>query len=116
MLRLASDENFNNRIVRGLQRRIKDLDLVRVQDTPLFSAPDEEVLEWAAEENRVLLTHDFATAIGYASDRVSVGLSMPGVIAASSGSPIGRIVEDLELLILGSEPGEFDSRIIYVPL
>jgi hypothetical protein len=32
ILRLAADENFNNVIVRGLLRRLPDLDIVRVQD------------------------------------------------------------------------------------
>jgi hypothetical protein len=34
MLRLAADENFDGRIVRGLRRVFPDLDLIRVQDTP----------------------------------------------------------------------------------
>lgn len=33
MLRLAADENFDGRIVRGLLRVLPDLDLVRVQDS-----------------------------------------------------------------------------------
>jgi hypothetical protein len=32
MLRLAADENFDGRIVRGLLRVLPDLNLVRVQD------------------------------------------------------------------------------------
>ena len=31
MLRLATDEDFNNRIVRGLLRRQPDVDILRVQ-------------------------------------------------------------------------------------
>jgi hypothetical protein len=32
MLRFAADENFNADIVRGLRRRLPELDIVRVQD------------------------------------------------------------------------------------
>lgn len=49
MLRLAADENFDGRIVRGLLRILPDLDLVRVQDSPVAEASDEAVLEWARE-------------------------------------------------------------------
>lgn len=35
MLRLATDEDFNNRILRGLLRRRPGLDIVRVQDAGL---------------------------------------------------------------------------------
>lgn len=61
MLRLATDEDFNNRILRGLIRRKPELDIVRVQDAGLLARGDDEVLEWAATENRVLLTHDVTT-------------------------------------------------------
>ena len=36
MLRLAVDEDFDNRIVRGLLRLLPELDIVRVQDAGLM--------------------------------------------------------------------------------
>jgi hypothetical protein len=45
MLRLATDEDFNNRILRGLLRRMPDLDVVRVQDVGLSGSEDPEVLD-----------------------------------------------------------------------
>src|ERR1044072_3220585 len=54
MLRLATDEDFNNRIVRGLLRRQPDLDVMRVQDAGLAGKSDEDVLVWAASEGRIL--------------------------------------------------------------
>ena len=61
MLLLAADENFDNDIVRGLLRRRPDIDIVRVQDVGLSGASDPIILEWAAEQQRLLLTHDVAT-------------------------------------------------------
>jgi hypothetical protein len=61
MLKFASDENLNNNIVRGLLRKKPDLDIVRIQDVGLIGADDPTVLEWAAGENRVLITHDVAS-------------------------------------------------------
>lgn len=66
MLLLVSDENFNDDIVRGLLRRKPDLDIVRVQDVGLRGADDPSVLEWAAREDRVVLTHDAAMMAHYA--------------------------------------------------
>lgn len=40
MLRFAADENFNADIVRGLRRRLPELDIVRVQDVGLSGADD----------------------------------------------------------------------------
>jgi hypothetical protein len=48
MLRLAADETFNADIVRGLLRRLSNLDIVRVQDAGLSGADDPAVLDWAA--------------------------------------------------------------------
>jgi predicted nuclease of predicted toxin-antitoxin system len=83
MLRLAIDEDFNNRILRGLLRRKDDLDIVRVQDAGLKGQGDAEVLEWAATQGRVLLTHDVTTMRQHADRRRAAGLPMPGIFAVS---------------------------------
>ena len=88
MLLLAADENFNNDILRGLLRRNPGLDIVRVQDAGLRHAPDPIVLEWTAQEERVLLTHDRNTVTKYAYERVIAGKPMPGVIEVDRLVPI----------------------------
>jgi len=72
MLSFAADENFNNDIVRGLLRRLPDLDLIKVQDAGLSGADDPAILEWAAQENRVLLTHDVTTMTMSGKDKCSI--------------------------------------------
>jgi len=116
MLRLAADENFNNNIVRGLLRREPELDVVRVQDVGLSGADDPTVLDWAAREGRVLLTHDVSTITRYAYDRVRAGQSMPGVFEVSRAVPIGRAIEDILLLAECSLDSEWESQVYYLPL
>ena len=70
MFRLLADENFNGDIVRGLLLRQPDLDIVRVQDVGLTGEDDLQVLAWAAENNRIVLTHDRATMPSYALERL----------------------------------------------
>jgi len=106
MLRLAADENFNNDIVRGLLRRKPDLDIVRVQDAGLSGANDPTILEWAAQEGRVLLTHDVSTLTRYADERVEAGKPMPGVFEVSRKVPIGVAIEDILLIAECSLEGE----------
>ena len=79
MLKLATDENFNNDILRGILRQNPDLDILRIQDVGLSGADDPTVLEWAAQEGRILLTHDVQTITRYAYERVETGQAMPGV-------------------------------------
>jgi len=60
-LRLLTDENFNGNILRGLMRRLPELDIVRAQDVGLMNTDDPDILEWAASEGRILLIHDDRT-------------------------------------------------------
>lgn len=114
-LRLAVDENFNNNVVRGLLRRDPDLDIMRVQDAGLSGASDPEVLAWAAREGRVLLTHDVTTVTLYAFDRVRAGQPMPGVFEVRRSVPVGRVIEDILLLVECSMEGEWEGRVHYLP-
>jgi hypothetical protein len=116
MLRLTADENFNNNIVRGLLRRVPNLDIVRVQDAGLSGADDSTVLEWAAQEGRVLLTHDVETITFYAYERVRAGQAMPGVFEVSRSIALGQVIEEILLLAEASSQGEWEGLIRYLPL
>ena len=116
MLKFAADENFNNDILRGILRKIPELDIVRVQDSEFSGATDPEVLEWAAQENRVLLTHDVQTITKYAFERVMSSLPMPGVFEVSRIVPIGQVIEDILLLAECSQEGEWEGQVRYLPL
>ena len=114
-LRLAADENLDNRILAGLRRRIPFLDLVRVQDVGLAGVPDPEVLAWAAAEGRVLLSHDVATITHYAYERIRNGQPMPGVFEIHARAPLGVVIEDLVLAVESSVPGEWEGQVLYLP-
>ncbi len=116
MLRFLADENFNNNIVRGILRQKPDLDIVRLQDVGLSGADDPTVLAWAAEENRVLLTHDVATITQFAYERVVKNLTMPGVFEVSFDVPVGQAIADILLLAECSLENEWEGQIRYLPL
>jgi hypothetical protein len=116
MLHLASDENFNGDIVRGLRLRRTELDLMRIQDAGLEGADDESVLAWAAENNRILLTHDRATMPDCAYVRVKSGQFMPGVFVVNDRLPPGQVIEELLLIDSCSEQSEWTDRVLYLPL
>ena len=116
MLLLAADENFNNDIVRGLLRRLPDLDIVCLRDVGLSGADDPSVLSWAAQEGRVLLTHDVTTITRHAYDRVREGKRMPGVFEVRQDLPIGAVIEDILLLAQFSLESEWEGQVRYLPL
>lgn len=116
MLKLAADEDFNNRIVRGLLRRAPDIDLKRVQDAGLLAANDPSVLEWAAGEGRVLLTHDVTTMKRHAFARISAGLPMPGVFEIAQALPIGVAIDEILILVECSLESEWEGQVRFLPL
>jgi Domain of unknown function (DUF5615) len=116
MLRLAADEDFNNRILRGLLRRSPDLGIVRVQDAGLIGKGDAEVLGWAATQGRVLLTHDITTMKQHADDRIAAGLTMPGVFVVGQEMPIGQAIEEILLIAEYSLEDEWEGQIRFLPL
>ena len=114
--RWLADENFNNDIVRALFRRKPDVDLVRVQDCGLSGASDPEVLAWAAAESRLILTHDVRTFSAHAYARVVKGWRMPGVFEVGRRVSIATAVEDILQITEYSEAGEWEGKVIYLPL
>jgi len=116
MIRFLVDEDLDNRILRGLLRRLPHLDIVRVQDADLQSAHDLEVLAFAAAENRVLLTHDVTTMSAFAYQRTNKGLPMPGVFEISQAMPIGEAIEELILIAQYSLENEWQGQVRFLPL
>ena len=116
MLRFVADENFNGAIVRGVLRQRPALDLVRLQDIGLSGISDPDLLEWAAREQRVVLSHDVTTLRRFAEERVRAGLPMPGVFEVNERVSIPEAIEDLLLIAECSLPGEWAGQLRFLPL
>jgi len=116
VLRFVADENLNNGIVRGLRRRCPSVDLVRVQDIGLVGADDPAILDWAAKQGRVVLTHDVSTMTAHAYERVLAGQPMRGVIEVPRDVAVGRAIDDLALLVECAHEEEFEGQVRYLPL
>ena len=116
MLALVADENFNGAIVDGLRRRDPGLDVVRVQDAGLRTRPDAEVLAWAASQNRIVLTHDFATMPREAYKRVEAGEALPGVFMIPDDMGVGQAINEILIAVGASLPGEYQDAVKYFPL
>jgi uncharacterized protein with PIN domain len=116
MLSFVSDENFDNFLVRRLLRRFPGLDLVRVQDVGLLQADDETILEWAAKEGRILLTHDSRTVPNFAYNRINKNLPMPGVFLVPTDVNRTAVFDNIVIILGCSEAREWQNQIIYLPI
>ena len=109
-----ADEGFNRDIVQGVLSRDPAIVIVRVQDVGLSRATDPAILEWAAQEGRIVLTHDENSMLGDANARLTAGSSMPGVVVVHQDMPTGRAIEGLLEMIGTSLEGEWENQIRFV--
>src|SRR5229473_3269323 len=112
MLRLASDADVHGEIIRGLRRRVPEIDLVRAQDVLPEGTPDPEVLAWAASENRVLISNDRNTMIASAHQRVAAGERLLGLIVTTNEQSIGSAIADILLIAECMPEAEIADQIV----
>jgi hypothetical protein len=116
MLRYLADEDFDNRILKAFRRREIDLDWVRVQDVGLSGSDDELVLQYAAENKRIVLTRDVSTMTRAAYGRIQRSESLQGLIVVTHGMAIGQAVDELLFLARDSNADEWNGQVIWLPL
>ena len=116
MIRLLADHDFNERILKGLARREPAIDLVRVRHIELSSAEDAVILERAASEGRVVLTHDRGTMAAAAHARVRAGHPMPGVFVVDKALSLGQAIDEILLAAHCLSADECRDIVKYFPL
>ena len=109
------DEDLNGRIVRGVRRRIRDLDSRTVQEADLPKASDPAVLDWAASQDRIVITHDHRTMRPCAEDRLKEGLPMTGLILVPQAAALGQVIDDLVLIAEATTAEEWKGTIVFLP-
>lgn len=77
---------------------------------------DPAVLAWAADNNRILLTHDRATMPDCAYARAAARQPMSGVFVVNDRLPVGQVIEELLLMDSCSEQAEWLGRVLFLPL
>lgn len=116
MLRLASDADVHGEIIRGLRRRLPEIDLARAQSALPDRTPDREVLAWAAAENRILITNDRNSMVGLVYKLVAAGERVPGLIVTTNEQSIGSSIDDILLIAeFLSEQEVRDQVVVFLP-
>ena len=113
-LRLYMDEHVPSAITEGLRRC--GIDVLTVQDDTRMGAEDPDLLDRATELGRVVFTRD-TDFLQHASQRQQDGIEFSGVIYAHQlRMPIGKCVDELEMLATVCEAEEMTNRVEYLPL
>lgn len=113
--RFQADADFNQRIVVGIRRRERALDIRDAHEGGVIGIEDSEVLRIAAESERILLTHDRRTMPAHFARFLRTS-SSPGVIIVSQDLDIGTVIECLLLIIwAASYAGEWRNQLGFLP-
>lgn len=115
MLRLLIDQDLDHDILRGLIRRIPQLDAVTTFEIGMSEAADDELLTWAGRDGRVIVTHDRTTMPVHAGNLMREGKQIAGLFVVPRRLPLHQVLDDLELLITCSENEEWLNVIRYLP-
>jgi predicted nuclease of predicted toxin-antitoxin system len=99
-----------------MTRRNPSVEFTHVRDIGFAEAPDPLVLERAAANGLVLLTHDRKTIPPFAYARVTDGLPMPGVFLVSGDMPIGQAIDELLTAAQCLSSAECKDTVTYFPL
>ena len=113
--RFQADADLNQIIVRAVLRREPSIDFQTAHAAKLEGLDDNKVLELAADEGRVLVTHDRRSMPKHFADLISSKTSA-GVVIISQKLPISQTVEDLVLIWAATEAEEWINRILVLPL
>src|SRR6185295_20129409 len=100
MLPLLIDQDLDQVILRGLLLRIPGLNFVTAHQVDLSSAPDPVLLIWAAEQSRIVVTHDRRTMPYHAAELMEKGKKLAGLIVVSRRLPLNQVIEELEIIVL----------------
>ena len=108
--RFQADADFNQRIVLGLRRRERALDIQDAREGGVLGIEDPEVLRIAADSGRILLSHDRRTMVTYFTHFLQTN-SSPGVIIVSQDLDIGTAIEGLLIIWAASEAEEWRDQL-----
>jgi len=115
-VRFLADEDIDVDIVQGLRSREPAIDIPDVNSAGLRGTKDPALLELAAEQDRILISHDRNTMTRHFCERLVSGKSSPGVfIVPKRPSAIGDTIEWLLLVWAASRSEEWRDQIVYVP-
>jgi hypothetical protein len=111
---LYMDEHVHRAITAGL--RLREVDVLTVQEDNRRNVPDPTLLDRATELGRVMFSQDEDLLVE-AQHRQMKGLSFTGVIYAHQlRVTIGVCIRDLELIAKAADLEDLANRVEYLPL
>ena len=114
-IKFQADNDLKRAIVNGVKRRQPAIDFQTAEEAQLDGLPDEDVLALAANEGRVLVSHDHRTMPVHFANFIATQNSA-GVILIEQHLPLRDGIDELLLIWEASEAEEWINRLEFIPL
>lgn len=120
-LRYVLDENLRGVLWTALRhhnaRTSNPVDMIRIgdrPDLPLGSA-DPDILSWAEQEGRVLVSRDEQIMIGFLADHAHAGHQSPGLFLIRRGARLWDVVAFLAYAADAGDEDQWRDQVTYIP-
>jgi hypothetical protein len=114
-LRFQADADLKYAIVKAVRQRESSIDFASATESNVEGVSDSELLERAAQEGRILVSHDRRTMPTYFRARLEAGKSSPGLFLVSQRAALGPVVSAIVLAWASSEPSEWRDQVHHLP-
>lgn len=114
-IKFLADENLRRAIVLGVRRREPSVSFLHAFDVGAAGKDDPTVLQIAASEGRVLVSHDFRTMPQHFRQFIA-GRASPGLILIPQKLGLRAAIEELLMIWLACEAEECVNQVWYLPL
>jgi predicted nuclease of predicted toxin-antitoxin system len=114
--RFFADQNLNADIIDGLHRVEPAIEFVVAHEVGMAERPDDQVLEFAANDGLIVVSHDVKTMRRFAYDRLQAGRKMAGLLLIRQRVSVARAIDELLLVWTASEAEEWAGVVRFLPL
>jgi hypothetical protein len=114
-IRFQADADLKHAIISGTLRRTATIDFRRAEAVPLEGLEDPIVLSLAAEDGRVLVSHDVNTMESHFRQFIRSKKSPGIILIPQQGVSIGQVIESLVFLWEVVDALELENRVCLIP-
>lgn len=113
-IRFQADADLRRAIILGVRRRESVIEFRDADEAGLRGLNDMQVLELAALEDRVLVSHDQKT-MPYHFARFIASRASPGLLIIPQRLPISAAIEGLLLIWTTTDSDDWVNQVSFIP-
>lgn len=116
--RFLVDECVPSSLIRGLRRRMSEIDAIQVGEprAPSKGTSDEELLIFCERDSRLFITADRATVPDCFREHLQQGGHTSGILVIGPSTSLSQALDELALLHAESEAEEWIDVLQFLPM